>query len=120
MIDGNGRGLQGEGNLTGDGVKYGDNGAMAGSTDFTAKIPDLNAQDATVNANTHATFVTLGGQNINDLQAKTDYHQKEVDFDATAKQPQRSLAIGGGLLLHPDHEEVHLRQLSLQSQNVSW
>ncbi len=119
-ITGNRRELQATGNVTGDGVKYGDNGALTASSDFTARIPDLNAADATVTANTHATFVTLGGQNINDLQARTEYRQRNVDFDVTAKQPQRTLAVAGGLLLHPDHQEVHLKSLALQSQNVSW
>ena len=31
---------------TGNGVKYGDNGALTMSTDFTAKVPDLDRRDA--------------------------------------------------------------------------
>ena len=119
-ITGNRRELQARGNLTADGFKYGENGALTASSDFTATLANLDAENAAVSANTHATFVTLGGQNINDLQAKTDYKRKEVAFDATAKQPKRSLSLGGNLLLHPDHQEVHLRQLNLTSQNVNW
>ena len=37
--------------------------------------------------------------------------RSSVDFDATAKQPQRSLGAAGSLVLHPDHQEVHLQQL---------
>jgi len=119
-ITGNRRELRAQGNLTGDGVKYGDNGALTASSDFTAAIPDLKPVDATVSASTHATFVTLAGQNINDVQAKTEYVHKNLDFDLNAKQPQRALAVAGALTLHPDHQEVHLRSLSLQSQGVSW
>ena len=119
-VTGNRRELQATGNFTGDGLKYQQNGALTMSTDFTAKIPELQAADASVDANTHATFVTLGGQNINEVQAKTAYHQKNVDFDVNAKQPQRTLAVGGAVALHPDHQEVHLRSLGLQSQGVSW
>ncbi len=119
-VTGNRRELQATGNVTGDGVTYGDNGALTASSDFTATIPELKAADAKVSATTHATFVTLAGQNINDLQAKTDYAESNVDFDVTAKQPQRSLALAGAVTLHPDHQEVHLRNLGLQSQGVSW
>ena len=119
-VTGNRRELQATGNFTGDGLKYQQNGALTMSTDFTAKIPELQAADASVDANTHATFVTLGGQNINEVQAKTAYHQKNLDFDVNAKQPQRTLAVGGAVALHPDHQEVHLRGLGLQSQGVSW
>ncbi|PYQ91392.1 MAG: hypothetical protein DMG02_05235 [Acidobacteria bacterium] len=119
-VTGNRRELQASGNITGDGLKYQQNGALTMSTDFTAKVPELQAADASVDADTHATFVTIGGQNINELQAKTNYHQKNVDFDINARQPQRTLALAGGVTLHPDHQEVHLRSLGLQSQGVSW
>ena len=119
-VTGNRQRLQATGNLTGDGVKYADNGALTASSDFTATIPDLKAAEASVTANTHATFVTLGGQNINELQAKTDYANQNVDFDVNARQPQRSLALAGAVTLHPDHQEIHLRSLGLQSQGVAW
>src|SRR5439155_6976291 len=84
------------------------------------KVPELRFADATISANTHGTFVSFAGQNINDLTAKTDYHQKQLDFDATAKQPQRSLQAGGSAILHPDHQEVHLKSLSLQTAGMTW
>ena len=119
-VTGNKRELQAAGNVTGDGVKYGENGALTVSSDFTAKVPELTVAEADVTANTHATFVTVAGQNINELDAKTTYHQKQLDFDATAKQPQRSLGAAGSLLLHPDHQEVHLKSLGLQTQGQTW
>jgi autotransporter translocation and assembly factor TamB len=119
-ITGNRRELQAAGNVTGDGVKYGDNGALSISSDYTAKVPDLTVADAHVVANTHATFVTVGGQNINQLDAKTTYAQKRVEFDVAAKQPQRSAGAVGALVLHPDHQEVHLQSLGLRTQGQNW
>jgi autotransporter translocation and assembly factor TamB len=119
-VTGNRRKLQAASNLTADGFKYEGNGALTASSDFTATVTDLDAAGAKVSAQTHATFVSVGGQNINELTAKTDYADKRLDFDATAKQPQRALAAAGSLLLHPEHQEVHLRSLGLQSQGVQW
>ncbi len=119
-ITGNKRELRATGNVTGDGFKYDENGALTASSDFTATIPNLEMADASVTATTHATFVTIGGQNINELDAKTTYQQKQVEFDATAKQPQRSLTAAGSVLLHPEHQEIHLRNLDLTSQSVRW
>ena len=119
-VTGNRRELQATGNLTGSAVKYGDNGALSVSTDYSAKVPELRAADASVVATSHATFVTVGGQNINELDAKTTYNQKEVEFEAAAKQPTRSLTTTGSLTLHPDHQEIHLRGLALTSQGVQW
>jgi hypothetical protein len=119
-ITGNKRELQVAGNLTGDGVKYNEDGALTMSSDFTAKIPELAVADIDVTASTHATFVTVSGQNINELDAKTTYRQKQLDFDATAKQPQRALTATGAVLIHPDHQEIHLKSLGLTSQGVRW
>jgi hypothetical protein len=119
-VTGNKRELQVQGNVTGDGVKYSDNGALTLSSNFTAKVPDLDAAKATVLSETHATFVSVAGQNINELDAKADYGNQQVSFNATAKQPQRTLAASGAVVLHPDHHEVHFENLSLQSQGVTW
>ena len=63
-------------------MKYGtdaDYGALALSSDFTAKVPDLDIARASVSATTQGTFVTIAGQNINELTAKTDYVNKQLD-----------------------------------------
>ena len=74
----------------------------------------LAEADAHVVATTQATFVTVGGQNVNDFDAKTTYAQTRVDFDGTAKQPQRTIGAAGALVLHPEHQEVHLQKLGLE------
>src|SRR5439155_3479702 len=45
-VTGNKRELKASGNFTGDGVKYGENGALTIATDFSATVPQLRAQDA--------------------------------------------------------------------------
>ncbi len=45
-VTGNRRELQAHRHVTGDGVKYGDNGALTLSSDFTAKVPELDAAQA--------------------------------------------------------------------------
>jgi len=112
--------LNATGNLTGNGLKYGDNGALTISSDFNATVRDLDAATAIVNADTNATFVTVGGQNINELAASTTYEHNQLEFALTAKQPQRSLGVGGALLLHPDHQEVHLTDLGLTTAGQTW
>ena len=119
-ITGNKRELKASGHVTGDGLTYGDTSALTVSSDFTAAIPQLTIGDATLVSDTHATFVTIAGQTINELDARTTYRQKQLDFDATAKQPQRSVGAAGSLVLHPDHQEVHLQKLGLQTQGQTW
>ncbi len=75
---------------------------------------------AEVTAETKATFVTVAGQEINELTAKTTYAGQHIEFDATARQPQRSLSAAGSMVLHPDHREVHLQRMTLDTQGLSW
>jgi autotransporter translocation and assembly factor TamB len=119
-LTGNRAELRARGNLVGDGVKYQENGALTVSSDYTVSVPELALERAHVDADTHATFVTVAGQNINELAAKTTYADKTVTFDATAKQPQRSLSAAGSLVLHPDHQEVHLQSLGLVAGPQQW
>ena len=49
---------------------------------FDARIPDLAFDRATGEAKTEATFVTVAGQNINELTASTKYADKRIAFDA--------------------------------------
>ena len=119
-ITGNRRRLQAAGTLSAGELAYGDTTALTVSSQFTANMPDLSATLASVDATTHATFVTIGGQNINEVDAKTTYREQHLDFDATARQPQRSARVAGAALFHPDHQEVHLQQLNLESQGQTW
>jgi autotransporter translocation and assembly factor TamB len=119
-LTGNRTELVATGTFTGNDFRYAENGALTVTSDYTAKVPNLSWTDANVEATTHGTFVTVAGQNINEVEAKTTYQNQTVEFDATAKQPQRSLTAGGSLLLHPDHQEVHLQRLELDTQGRQW
>ncbi|HMB78610.1 MAG TPA: translocation/assembly module TamB domain-containing protein, partial [Vicinamibacterales bacterium] len=119
-VTGNARELKIAGSVIGDGVKYGENGALVVSSTITATVPALTVADAHVVADTHATFVSIAGQEINELDAKTTYQQKQLDFDATAKQPQRSVGAAGSMVIHPDHQEIHLQRLGLQTAGQTW
>lgn len=117
-ITGNRSELQAAGTLTGNGLKYEENGALALNSTFTARIPDLDAARAAVQADTSGTFITVAGQNVNLLTAKTTYDNKQLTFEATAKQPDRDLSAGGTVSLEPEQQELRLTSLGLQSRGV--
>src|SRR5262245_1694700 len=80
-VTGNRHQLEARGTLTGDGVKYREYSALTVSSDFTARLPDLEVADAVVTADTHATFVTLGNQNVNQVDGTLGYRQQQLEFD---------------------------------------
>ena len=95
-VTGNGATLRAAGTLTGGGLKYGDNGALSLSSTYSARVPDLDVARAEITADTKATFVTVAGQDINELTAKTTYasQQRRVRRDCAAAS---TLAFRGRL-----------------------
>jgi autotransporter translocation and assembly factor TamB len=119
-VTGNRSELQANGTLVGSGVTYQQNGALSMTTTFDARVPELSFARATVDAKTDATFVTVAGQNINELSATTRYAERRLEFDAVARQPERTLSAVGGLAIHPEHQEVHLQRLGLDTRGQQW
>ena len=120
VVGGNRKEFTINGTATGNGIRYDEYGALAASTKFAAKLPDLDPQQATVTADSQATFVDVHGFEVNELTAKTEYKDKAIAYDVTAKQPLRQFVSQGSLTVHPDHNEVHLTAFRLTSQGVSW
>jgi autotransporter translocation and assembly factor TamB len=119
-ITGNRAELHATGTVVADGLEYQGNGALAINSKYTVDVPDLTFDRAAVQADTSATFVTVGGQNLDELSATTTFENKTVSFDATARQPQRSLNAAGSVVLQPDHQEVHITALTLTSGQRQW
>ena len=119
-ITGNARELTAKGTLTGSDIGYGDHEALSLTSTFTATVPDLAAERASVQANSTATFLEVAGQKINTLTAETTYAASRLAFKAVAQEGRRQLAAGGSVVLHPDHQEIHVDDLGLRSEQIEW
>ena len=119
-VTGNGQALKASGMLDGANLGVGENTALDLDSTFDVTLPALKPADAIVHAKTNATFLKVGGQEVNELTADTTYTHQKLEFDATAKQGVRQLTAAGSALLHTDHREVHVGSLALQSENVVW
>ena len=118
-LSGNRTELHAEGTLVGNGFKYQNNGALALTTKFSARIPELAWQQAAVDGETSATFVTVAGQNINELTATTTFVERQLTFDMTARQPNRAVSAAGALSLQPDQQELKLQRLGVESRGYA-
>ena len=119
-ISGNRRDLRAAGTLTANDLEFRGQSALQLASDFKIQARDLAFEHAQVSADTKATFAFVGGQNINEVTAKTEYCDKTLEFDVAAKQPQRALSAGGSLTINPDQQQVSLTRLALQTQNIEW
>ncbi len=119
-VNGNATELTAYGTLGGSNIGHGENNALGLTSNFDVSIPQLELARATVHANSFATFVQAGGQQINQVDADTTYSNSQLYFSVMARQPERDLTLGGTATLHPDHQEVHLPDLVLRSGMIEW
>jgi autotransporter translocation and assembly factor TamB len=119
-LTGNATELQAAGTLKGSNIGYGNHEALNLETTFKTAVPDLTPANAVVDATSHATFLEVAGQRITELTANTKYGGKKLEFDAKAQEGVRHLAAAGSVVFHPDHQEIHLGNLALRSEQVAW
>ena len=119
-VTGNAAALETTGTLDGSNLGYNANKALDLNGQYTVKVPDLSFKDAVVEAQTTASFVSAGGMEINSLTARTTYEKQRVEFTTNIKEHRRELDATGSLILHPDHQELHLPQLAVRTQGVEW
>jgi translocation and assembly module TamB len=119
-VTGNASALRTDGTLDGSNVAYNDNKALDVNSKYTVSIPDLAVKNAKVEAATTATFIAAAGLQINALTATTTYEGQRVEFKINVKEKTRELDASGSVILHPDHQEIHLPELALRTQGVEW
>jgi autotransporter translocation and assembly factor TamB len=119
-LTGNAASLQTSGMLDGNNLSYGDNKVLDLKSQYTVTVPELAFAKAHVQATTDATFVAAAGMQLNSVQATTTYDQQRLDFTTNIKEKTRELDATGQLVLHPDHQEIHLPQLAVRTQGVEW
>ena len=122
-VTGNAASLQTGGTLNGSNLGYQNNRALDLNSKFNVTVPDLQFAKSQVEATTEATFLSVGGMNINELTATTTYlpdPEPRVKFTTNIKEQTRELDATGELILHPDHREVHLPQLAVRTQGIEW
>ena len=135
-MTGNAASLKFDGTLDGANLGYQANTALDLNSAYSVTIPDLAFDRAQVKAQTNATFVKLGSVEINAITATTTYADRTLQFQTHVAQGRaggqaeaaaggdssgtRELDATGSVILHPDHQEVHLPSLSLRTQGVEW
>jgi len=119
-LTGNAASLVTKGTVDGSNLSYGANSALDLNSQYTVTIPELQVANAKVDATTDATFVKVGGTELNSVKATTKYDQKTLDFTTNLKEKTRELDAAGQVIFHPDHQELHLPSLAVRTQGVEW
>jgi hypothetical protein len=94
--------------------------ALTANSKYTVELPNFDFQRARIQADTLATFVTIAGTNLPRVTAQTTYESNQMQFSSMFEEERRSLGLGGNVLFHPDHNELHLRGLNLTVGQTQW
>ncbi len=119
-LTGNATSLQTAGTMNGSRLGYQENNALDLNSQYTVTVPDLQFGKAQVTTTTGATFVKVGGLELNEVKAKTTYADMRLAFDANVKQGEREVDARGDVVFHPDHQEIHLPSFAVRTQGVEW
>ena len=119
-ITGNAASFETTGTLNGNALAYGELKVLALDSAYAVAVADLDFLSARVQATSEATFLVIGGVELNQLKAKTTFAQKRLEFDTTVQQQTRELGATGSVIFHPDHQELHLPSLSLRADGIEW
>ncbi len=106
--------------VKGSNVGRADASALTLDSRLRVLVPNLDFAAANVDTTTTAQFLQVGGQKINSLDLKGTYADRTVTFDATAQEGVRRLNARGDVVLHPDHQEIHVGDLALRSDQYEW
>ena len=119
-VTGNAASLQTTGTLDGSNLGLRRESRARRQQQHSVALPDLDVKKVRVEADTSATFIKAGALQLNAVTAKTTYAGDRLQFTTSIKEQQRELDATGELILHPDHQEVHLPQLAVRTQGVEW
>ena len=119
-IAGNAASLRSTGLLNGSNVAYGDNSALDVNSTYTVTLPEFTPKNLRVEADTTATFIKAGGLQLNEVTAKTTFEGERLNFTTNIQEERRELDATGQLILHPDHQEVHLPRLAIRTEGIEW
>ena len=120
QVTGNRTELRTTGSLKGTNLDYSGTRALSAESTFDVQVPDFDPEAARASAETRVMFALVGGQELTRLQAKTTYANRQLEFEGEAQQAQRQLRAGGRLVLHPDHQEVHMASFGFVTQGTEW
>ncbi len=77
--------------------------------------------DAAISGDASATFVSAFGQSFGNASGKFEYKQERLQGDIEARLPDSRVArISGNILVHPEHNELHVSSLQVELGQERW
>ena len=110
-----------EGSFTASSLDVGGVTALTATGEYTLDGPIARLNEATITGEGSASFVTAFGQNFGSASAKLTYDQQRVRGEVEGRLPDNRIArVSGSVLVHADHNELHVWALQIALANQRW
>ena len=110
-----------EGTFTGSNLDVGGVTALSATGKYTLDGPIARLNEATITGEGSASFVTALGQNFGSASAKLTYDQQQLRGEVEGRLPDNRIArVSGNVLVHADHNELHVSALQIALANQRW
>ncbi|HXE81664.1 MAG TPA: translocation/assembly module TamB domain-containing protein, partial [Vicinamibacterales bacterium] len=119
-VTGNGSELVAEGNLQAGNIRYADHSVLSARTAYCVRLPNLTLQHAIVDVTGSATLLKVAGRELTGLDLEATWRHPSVRFRTTVTEGKRRITAGGDVVLHPDHQEVHLADFAVRADGMTW
>ena len=95
--------------------------ALSASGNYHVEGSPSHLADITISGDGSATFVSAFGRSFGNASAKLAYRQQRLEGDLEARLPDSRVArISGNVLVHPEHNELHVSALRVELGNERW
>ena len=95
--------------------------ALTASGNYTMEGPIRRIADMTIAGDGSATFVSAFGRSVGNASAKLTYGQQRLQGEVEARLPDTRIArISGSVLVHADHNELHVGALHVELGKQRW
>ena len=119
-ITGNGSELTIDGAVNASNIKYGNTSVLSAKSEYDVRLPELATSRAEISVNGGATLLNVAGTELTQADVEATFQQQTVTFKTTVSDQRRVVSAAGDVVLHPDHQEVHLLDFAIQTEGVQW
>ena len=110
-----------KGTFSGDHVVTAGASVLTTSGEFSGTLDANHPKDAELDVDVTGSFVTIGRWTANSAVAKIAYRGTEIRADVQARLADgREITTSGRVLVHTDHNEVHLTAARLKLAGAGW
>jgi autotransporter translocation and assembly factor TamB len=95
--------------------------ALSASGNYRIEGAASRLAEATISGDASATFVSAFGQSLGTASGKLTYSQQRLQGELEARLPDSRVArVSGNIVVHPEHNELHVASLQVELGNERW